>query len=169
MSFQVKDMNKEESDAWLGLITVCQVLPAVLDSQLQQDSTMTHFEFLVLSVLRFSPDRTMRMTELATNTSSTLPRLSHVCTRLEKRGLVERNPCPEDRRATNVRLTRDGNKNLAAATPGHIKLVRKLVVDALTPAQLESLTEITSVIQRQLTDTSAHAAQAIRTFQKDHN
>ena len=165
MTFQVTSMNQEESDAWLGLITVCQVLPAVLDSQLQQDSQMTHFEYLVLSALRFSPDRTMRMTELATDTSSTLPRLSHVCSRLEKRGLVERFTCTEDRRATNVRLPRDGTRQLAAASPGHLKLVRQLVVDALTPEQLASLTEVTSVIRDRLADTSSRAARAVKGIQ----
>jgi len=38
-------------------------------------------------------------------TKSTLPRLSHVVTRLVERGYVERVPCPEDKRATNAHLT----------------------------------------------------------------
>ena len=43
-----------------------------------------------------------RMTDLARQTNATLPRLSHVVKRLEGRGLIERFPCPEDRRATNA-------------------------------------------------------------------
>ncbi|NKF33423.1 MarR family transcriptional regulator, partial [Pseudomonas sp. BGM005] len=38
MAFQVPRMDERESRAWLGLITVAQLLPAALDSQLQRDS-----------------------------------------------------------------------------------------------------------------------------------
>ncbi|RPF22229.1 MarR family winged helix-turn-helix transcriptional regulator [Myceligenerans xiligouense] len=152
MTFQVARMNEQESAAWLGLVTVCQLLPAALDSQLKQDSGMTHFEFSVLSVLRFAPDHTLRMTALAETTSSTLPRLSHVCSRLEKRGLTDRFPCPEDGRATNVRLTPEGRNALVRAMPGHIDTARRLVVDALTPEQLDALAQVTAVIRGQLDD-----------------
>lgn len=150
MTFQVARMNEQESAAWLGLVTVCQLLPAALDSQLKRDSDMTHFEFSVLSVLRFAPDATMRMTALATTTNSTLPRLSHVCSRLEKRGLADRFPCPEDGRATNVRLTSEGRNALVRAMPEHLATARRLVIDALTPEQLDALAEVTAVIRDQL-------------------
>ncbi len=150
MKFPVPRMTEQESAAWLGLISVCQMLPVALDSQLQRDSQLTHFEFSVMTVLRFSPDRTLRMSALADATSSTLPRLSHVCSRLEKRGLIERSTCPNDRRATNVRLTPDGARALARATPRHLDTARRLVVDALTPGQLQSLAEVTQVIRTQL-------------------
>ncbi|MBL0885506.1 MarR family transcriptional regulator [Myceligenerans sp. I2] len=143
-------MNEQESAAWLGLITVCQLLPAALDSQLKQDSGMTHFEFFVLSVLRFAPEQTMRMTALAETTSSTLPRLSHVCSRLEKRGLADRFPCPEDGRATNVRLTPEGRSALVRAMPGHLATARRLVIDALSPEQLDALAQVTEVIRGRL-------------------
>lgn len=150
MTFQVARMNEQESAAWLGLVTVCQLLPTALDSQLKRDSDMTHFEFSVLSVLRFAPDATMRMTALATTTNSTLPRLSHVCSRLEKRGLADRFPCPEDGRATNVRLTSEGRNALVRAMPEHLATARRLVIDALTPEQLDALAEVTAVIRDQL-------------------
>ena len=58
--------------------------------------------------LAAAPDRTMRMTALASRTNATLPRLSHVARRLEERGLIRRFPCPEDRRATNATITEAG-------------------------------------------------------------
>jgi DNA-binding MarR family transcriptional regulator len=128
------------------------LLPVALDRQLQRDSGLTHFEFVVLSRLQLSPDPTMRMTALAEASVSTLPRLSHVCGRLEKRGLVERSPCPEDRRATNVRLTTDGRRELIRSIPGHIATARRLVIDALTPEQLDALTDITTTINARLTE-----------------
>lgn len=154
MAAHIEDMNEQERAAWLGLISVCQVLPAVLDSQLQRDADMTHFEFLVLTALRCADDRTRRMSSLAEATSSTLPRLSHVCTRLEKRGLIERFNCSEDRRATNARLTDAGAAALDAASPGHLATARSLVLGGLTPEQLDSLAAITTTIQQHLNGTA---------------
>jgi DNA-binding MarR family transcriptional regulator len=97
-------------------------------------------------MLSEAPTRTLRMTALASRTSGSLSRLSHVVTRLEGRGLLERFPCPEDRRATNARLTEAGWDVVVAAAPGHVETVRDYVVDALTPRQLAQLTEIAGAI-----------------------
>jgi DNA-binding MarR family transcriptional regulator len=150
MTRLVPRLDAEESAAWLSLVTMLELLPSALDSQLQRDADMTHFEFAVLSFLRFSPDHTRRMSDLAAGTNATLPRLSHVVTRLERRGVVERVPCPEDRRATNVRLTDVGRRELVRATPGHIALVRRVVIDSLSREQLTQLAEISDAITHAL-------------------
>ena len=100
---------------------------------------MTHFEYFVLAMLSEAPERTLRMTALAQRTNATLPRLSHVVSRLEGRDLVERFPCPEDRRATNARLTQAGWDAVVAAAPGHVATVRSHVLDPLSPTQLRQL------------------------------
>ena len=146
MKRRVPRMNEQESTAWLGLTTVFSLLPAALDRQLQRDSGMTHFEFVVLSSLQLSDGPTMRMTTLAEATVATLPRLSHVCGRLEKRGLITRAPCPEDRRATNAHLTDAGWHKVVATAPGHVANVRDHVIDALTPQQVDQLDEIAGAI-----------------------
>ena len=81
-------------------------LPGALDAQLQRDAGVSHFEYMVLAMLSEAPEHTLRMTALAAQTHSTLPRLSHVVTRLVNRGFVERIPCPQDKRATNAHLDR---------------------------------------------------------------
>src|SRR6476469_2222899 len=86
--------------AWMRFVAVLELLPGVLDSQLQRDSELTHFEYFVLAMLSEAPDRTLRMTALSDYTNATLPRLSHVVARLERRGFVQRTACAEDRRAT---------------------------------------------------------------------
>jgi len=114
----------------------------VLDSQLRTASGLTHFEYFVLAMLSEAPERTLRMTSLAQRTNATLSRLSHVVNRLERRGLVERFPCPEDGRATNARLTAPGWDVVVAAAPGHVATVRHSIVDPLTPTQLKQLRTI---------------------------
>lgn len=143
-------MDDLESETWLALLRVIELLPAALDAQLQRDSNLTHFEFFALSVLRFAPGATLRMTELATDTNSSLTRLSHVAKRLEERGLVERFPCPEDRRATNVRLTADGRRELVRAVPKHIELARASVIDAIGPDKLADFRDALRIVGDQL-------------------
>src|SRR3954471_22511192 len=89
----------QQSD-WIRFAAVLELLPAALDAQLRRDAQLTHFDYYVLAMLSEAPGRTLRMTALAERTTATLARLSHVVQRLETRGLLERFPCPEDRRAT---------------------------------------------------------------------
>jgi DNA-binding MarR family transcriptional regulator len=139
-------LDDDEQAAWVRVAAVVELLPGVLEAQLRNDADLTHFEYWVLAMLSEAPSRTLRMTALASRTSGSLSRLSHVVTRLEGRGLLERFPCPEDRRATNARLTDAGWDVVVAAAPGHVATVRDYVVDALTTRQIAQLTEIADAI-----------------------
>jgi DNA-binding MarR family transcriptional regulator len=135
-------LDAEERAAWLRLVAVVELLPGVLDAQLRRDAGLSHFDYFVLAMLSEAPDRRLRMTALAQRTNATLPRLSHVVQRLEGRGLIERFPCPEDRRATNARLTDAGWDAVVAAAPGHVETVRAHVLDLLSRSQLKQLRTI---------------------------
>lgn len=139
-------LSPAELRAWLGLVAVTELLPAQLDSQLQRDAGLTHFEYQVLAMLSEAPDRVLRMSALAQRTNATLPRLSHVVKRLEDRGLVERAPCADDRRATNAHLTPAGWDLVVATAPGHVRTARELVVDALEPQQVSQLETLTRAL-----------------------
>jgi DNA-binding MarR family transcriptional regulator len=143
-------LSPEEQRAWLGLIAVVELLPGALDSQLQRDAGVSHFEYMAMAKLSEAPDRTLRMTNLAARTNSTLPRLSHVVSRLVARGFVERVPCPSDKRATNAHLTDEGWEHIQAWAPGHVGIVNDLVVDPLSAQQIEQLRDITAAILSRL-------------------
>jgi DNA-binding MarR family transcriptional regulator len=142
----VEWLTDEERAAWVRLIALVELLPGALDGQLRRDAGLSNFEYFVLAMLSEAPDRVLRMTDLAARTNATLPRLSHVVSRLADRGLVERRPCPGDRRATNARLTDVGWRTLADAAPGHVQHVRQNVIDALTPEQVGQLAGIAEAI-----------------------
>ena len=150
MTDETRWLNTEESAAWVRLIALAELLPGALDAQLLRDAGLTHFEYVALMSLADAPDRTMRMTELASRTNATLPRLSHVARRLEERGLIERFPCPTDRRATNATITRAGLDLLDSAAPGHVDTVRQNVLDALSAEQLEQLYQIAGAVLTRL-------------------
>ncbi|GGE96315.1 MarR family winged helix-turn-helix transcriptional regulator [Mycetocola zhadangensis] len=132
-------LDDNQLDAWKKFVAVVELLPGVLDSQLQRDAELSHFEYFVLAMLSEAPSRTLRMTALAGATNATLPRLSHVASRLEKKGFVERTPCEEDKRATNARLTELGYEKVVATAPGHVATVRENVIDPLSPEDVAHL------------------------------
>jgi DNA-binding MarR family transcriptional regulator len=138
----VRWLNPEERAAWLRLVAVLNLVPATLDAQLRRDEDLTLFEYYCLAMLSEAPERKLRMTALAARTNATLPRLSRVISGLEHSGLVVREPCPGDRRATNAVLTPAGWDKIVQAAPGHVTAVRELVLDPLTPAQLAQLGRI---------------------------
>jgi len=138
----VRWLTPQQLAAWTRFVAVVELLPGALDSQLQRDAELTHFEYFTLAMLSEAPERTLRMTALASATNSTLPRLSHVVSRLEKRGFVERMPCPEDRRATNARLTETGWEKVVATAPGHVQTVRENVVDVLNARDISDLERV---------------------------
>lgn len=151
-------LDREQLAAWVRFVAVLELLPGVLDGQLRRDADLMHFEYFVLAMLSEAPDRTLRMTELARRTNATLPRLSHVVRRLEDRGLVQRFPCPQDRRATNAQLTPDGWDAVQAAAPGHVATVRQYVIDALSPEQVAQLGGIADAMLGRLDPSGAMVA-----------
>src|SRR3954466_152732 len=120
---------------WLALSSVLVRLPNVLDAQLQRDAGISHFEYQVMAMLSMSPERTRRMSELASLADGSLSRLSRVVDRLEKRGWVCRRPDPDDGRYTLALLTEQGWGKVVETAPGHLAAVRRLRFDPPTTAQ----------------------------------
>lgn len=90
------------------------------------------------------------MSVLAALAGSELSRMSHLVKRLEKRGLVRREPDPADGRYTLAILTDQGASCLAAAAPGHVEEVRRLVVDVLAAEDLAALGAIAATLNERL-------------------
>ena len=143
-------LTPAEMQTWLRLMAMVELLPSVLDQQLRRDAGLTHFEYQVLAMLSEAPERTLRMSVLAAHTTATLPRLSHVVTRLARRGLVERRTSPQDGRATDVVLCEAGWGELVAAAPGHVEAAREYVFDALTVGQVRELNGIADALLARL-------------------
>ena len=135
-------LDEDELRAWLRLAGVMLKLSAALDSQLQRDSDLTHFDYLCLAMLSESDERRLAMSELAARTNASLSRLSHVISKLEGRGWVARTPSPRSRRVTLVDLTEEGWKVLVAAAPGHVETVRSLVFEGLSRDDVAALERV---------------------------
>lgn len=132
-------LEADQQQQWYAFAYVLTQLPAALETRMQKDAGITHFDYVVMSSLSMAPERTQRMSELAQYTGSTLSRLSNVVIRLEKRSWMRRHPDPTDGRATLVTLTDHGMDKVVAAAPGHVDAVRELIFDPLTKAQQRHL------------------------------
>jgi DNA-binding MarR family transcriptional regulator len=135
-------LTDDEQQAWRGLAAVLLKLPAALEHQLHRDAGIGHFDYFVLALLSEAPDRALRLSHLAEQSNASLSRLSHVVTRLQKRGWVERQPCPDDARATFAVLTDAGMDKVVETAPGHVARVRSLVFDGLGPEGVEDLRRV---------------------------
>ncbi len=142
MTEDTRWLDAEEQRAWLKLAGVMLKLSPALDSQLQRDSDMTHFDYLCLAMLSEEEGWTTTMSALAGRTNASLSRLSHVVTKLEKRGWVCRSRSEVSRRVTMVRMTDEGYAKLVAAAPGHVETVRSLVYEGLTAEDVASLQKV---------------------------
>src|ERR1700759_229917 len=111
-------LSGPEQEAWKAVSALMLQLPGPLDAQLQQDSGLTLFEYLVLSSLSMAPDRTSRMSGLARLANGSQSRLSNVAKRLEERGWLVRQPDPKDGRVNVAPLTDPGWDVVPGAGPG---------------------------------------------------
>jgi DNA-binding MarR family transcriptional regulator len=135
-------LDTDEQQVYLALASVLVHLPKSLDAQLSRNAGVSHYEYLVMAALSMAPGRTLRMSQIAEFTDSTLSRLSNVATRLEKRGWISRSPDPDNGRYTLATLTDAGTATVVASAPGHVREVRRIVFDPLTAIQQRQLLEI---------------------------
>jgi DNA-binding MarR family transcriptional regulator len=133
-------LSPDQQRDWRALVALIMTLPPALDAQLKRDAGVNGFEYQVLAALSDAPNRTLVLSNLAALAQGSLSRISHAITRLERSGCVERRSLPNrGGRHTEARLTDAGFAKLEEIAPGHVREVRRLVVDALTPEQLAAL------------------------------
>ncbi|MFJ7078693.1 MarR family winged helix-turn-helix transcriptional regulator [Streptomyces sp. NPDC098781] len=150
-------LTSEEQRAWRAYIAAAALVEDALDRQLQQEAGMPHLYYSILATLSETPERRLRMTELAEGLKITRSRLTYAVTRLERDGLVRREDCRWDKRGSVAALTDEGMRVLERAAPGHVETVRSLLFDRLTPEQVGQLEEIFTAVGEGFQGEGAHA------------
>jgi DNA-binding MarR family transcriptional regulator len=145
-------LSKREQQAWVTFITASTLLERVLDQQLRTDAGLSHAQYAILARLSDAPDGAMRMLALAEAMAISKSGLTYQIAQLEKEGFVTRRACLSDDRGVIASITPLGAQALSRAAPGHVKLVRELVIDALTPQQLEILADGLGEVQRRIVE-----------------
>jgi DNA-binding MarR family transcriptional regulator len=140
----------DELSAWRGFIEASERMRAVMGSRLQTDSGLSSGDYSVLLSLTESPDNRVRSSELATKVGWERSRLSHHLGRMEQRGLIRREECPTDNRGAEACLTAAGADAFRRASAPHLHAVQELFVSALSPEQLDAVTEISAALSSHL-------------------
>ncbi len=143
-------LDPEEQKAWRAWLYSSSLLQDRLDRELTHETGISHAYYEILVALSETPQRAMRMSELADRCLSSRSRLSHAVSRLEERGWVRRQVCAEDGRGQLAVLTDEGFAALEAAAPVHVTGVRTHLFDQLSPQQVENLRDIGETLLRHL-------------------
>ncbi len=142
--------TSDELAAWREHVETFEIVRARIAAQLQRDSGLSAGDYKVLLALSESEGRTLRSSRLASLIEWERSRLSAQLGRMERRGLVRREPCAEDARGSNVVLTDAGADAFRASTIPHLRAIRQLFVDAFTPAQLAALHDASAAMRSHL-------------------
>jgi len=135
-------LNEREQRTWRAYLAMNAQLTARLHRELQAESGLSLSDFEVLVQLTDRPDQRARVLELADSLQWEKSRLSHHLGRMQRRGLIAREHCPDDARGAFVTLTPLGLGAIEQAAPAHISMVRDLVFDQLTTDQVDGLRSI---------------------------
>jgi len=141
-------LDDDEQQAWRAYVKMQSHLNAELGRRMQADSRLSLPDFEVLVQLTDTPEGRVRVFELARALDWEKSRLSHHLRRMQKRGLVAREECPDDARGAFIVLTTEGRAAIEQAAPHHVDTVRKLVFDVLTVDQVDALRAISEQVLR---------------------
>jgi len=130
--------------AWRTFFEMQEVLRGRLEQQLQSDSRLSNADYTVLVALTEADDGRLRAVELGQRLGWEKSRLHHQLTRMCARGLVRRDSGAG--RSMYASITDAGRAALVDAAPRHRQHVRRLVIDRLTPQQIDQLAEISAAI-----------------------
>jgi DNA-binding MarR family transcriptional regulator len=139
-------LDEQEARAWRTLQMMQLRLNAVLARDLAYESELSHQDYLVLVELTAREGGRARLFEVGHSLGWEKSRLSHHVARMVDRDLVRRERCESDRRGAYVVITARGRREIEAAAPGHVRAVRRLFVDRLTPEQLETVAEVAETV-----------------------
>jgi DNA-binding MarR family transcriptional regulator len=116
---------------------------AALSRALGQDLETKHrlslSEYEVLLNLSLAPEGYLRMSELADRALISTSGLTRLVERLERRGLVERRPCPDDARGALAAITETGQRLFAVARRDHLAAVRTRFLAHFSADELDLL------------------------------
>src|SRR5579862_8659176 len=139
-------LSRSQLRVWLAFMGVQQRLGYEMNRQLQADSELSLADYDILNALSGVAGHSMQIGALAAQIGWERSRVSHHAKRMQSRGLVQCHVAAADRRATEIRLTSDGQRAIVNAAPGHVDLVRNLFFGGLPKELLAPLSQALDAI-----------------------
>ncbi len=117
-----------------------------------QESGLSGADYEVLAVLSTLDGDRMPAHALCKALGWEKSRVSHQVRRMQKDGLISREPNPDDARSTMVCLLPAGRAAIEKAAPGHVADVRRNFIDLFTAAELDMLAALNERVLRHLAE-----------------
>jgi DNA-binding MarR family transcriptional regulator len=141
-------LSDQEGQAWRGLMIMQDSLSEFVERQLRHRFGMSSADYQVLAHLSESPGGRLRPYELGNLLRWDKSRLSQHLGRMQNRDLVKRERCPTDLRGAVITITRRGEDLIRTAAPQHVADVRDVIIDHLSPEELQTLITISEKVRR---------------------
>lgn len=125
--------------AWESLLRAHATLIRALDSELQATQGLSVGDYDVLITLANSPGARLRMRELADKVILSRSGITRRVDRLEREGLVCREPAPDDGRSVTAVLTEAGFERLRQASAVHLAGVEERFLARYSDGELATI------------------------------
>jgi DNA-binding MarR family transcriptional regulator len=142
--------TRAELRTWREFIEATEALRTALAARLQSDTGLSPGDYAVLLALSEAENGRMRSSDLATRVGWERSRLSHHLGRMERRQLIRREKAATDSRGAEIILAHTGATAFREATAPHLRAIRELFVDALTPEQVAAAADVAAALREHL-------------------
>jgi DNA-binding MarR family transcriptional regulator len=134
-------LEPHELGAYFVLMEAVSLLQHQVEQQLRTEGGISYVQFQLLARLA-DAGRPLTMTQLADGVVYSRSGVTYQAGLLEAAGLITRGPSPDDDRSTLVTITDHGLALLRRVLPGHVQVVRRMLLDPLTGDDLHHLGDI---------------------------
>lgn len=145
-------LDEREQRAWRSLMKMQAGLSEYIERQLRTHGGLSTADYQVLAHLSEAPEGRLRSFALGDALQWEKSRLSQHLTRMQNRNLIRRERCATDQRGAVVVITEQGRTLVEAAAPLHLADVRNVLIDHVTPAQMDLLIELGDQVEARLAE-----------------
>jgi DNA-binding MarR family transcriptional regulator len=137
----VQALDPRQLGVYFVLTEAVSLLQYQVEQQLRAEGDLGYVQFQLLARLA-DAQGPLTMTQLADGVVYSRSGLTYQAALLERAGLITRGPSPDDERATLVTITGTGLALFGRVLPGHVQVIRRLLFDPLSGADLDHLGDI---------------------------
>ncbi|MFB6367516.1 MarR family winged helix-turn-helix transcriptional regulator [Paenibacillus elgii] len=145
-------LEEDQLSAWRAFVNAHAAVTKRIEADLSDQRREPLTTYDVLSALYQSPDKKLRMSDLANKVVLTRSGLTRVIERLEREGLVERERMEEDRRGAFAVLTGDGKREFLRTWPVYAEGIYNYFVSVLDEEERKvvekALTKVSEALKK---------------------
>lgn len=142
-------LSEQQVRMWRKIVRVNAQLLSQLEATLVAEHGLALAEYDVLAQLADSPQRRLRMSELAQRVLLSRSGLTRLVDRMTTQGFIERQACLSDARGLYAVLTEAGYLRVRGATRSHYRSIHAHVLGMMSPHQHACLEDILDQVLQQ--------------------